>query len=149
MGWTDSHLHQFEKNRTFYVPAVEADFGIGMNTIDYSKVKISDLLKNEKDMITYENDFGDSWVHDVVLEKIDISGDDMTLPLCLTGKNNCTPEYCGGIWGYSDLLEVLDHPNHEEYEGLTEWLGGEFDSKHFGKDGITEMLQTESYGCFG
>ncbi len=148
MGWTDSHLHQFVKNRTFYSPKNEEDdFWEEMNYIDYSKIIISDLLKKEKDRITYEYDFGDSWHHDIILEKIE---DNVTAkkPSCLTGKNNCPPEDCGGVWGYSDILKIIKNPKHEEYEEYIEWLGEEFDPKYFDKKEINRRLKTEDFGCF-
>jgi len=143
MGWDNSHLHQFIKDRTFYTQRMaDDDFWDDMDNIDYSKTKISDLLKKQKDRMIYEYDFGDSWEHDIILEKIENNGLDKTIPTCLTGKNNCPPEDCGGIWGYSDMLEILKHPDHEEYEEYLEWLGEEFDPKYFDKNKINEKLKT-------
>jgi len=149
MGWTNSHLHQFIKNRTYYSRKMaDDDFWGEMDNVDYSKMKISDLLKKEKDKIIYEYDFGDGWEHDIILEKIDTNGENKNIPTCLTGKNNCPPEDCGGIWGYADMLEILKHSDHEEYEDYIEWLGEEFDPKYFDKNEINEMLNTKDYGCF-
>ena len=149
MGWTNSHLHQFIKNRTFYTRIMADDnFGGDMDNVDYSKIKISDLLKKEKDIIIYEYDFGDGWEHDIILEKIENNGMNKNIPTCLIGKNNCPPEDCGGIWGYSEMLEILKHPDHAEYEEYVEWLGGEFDPKYFDKIEINERLKTQDFGCF-
>ena len=142
MGWGNYHLHQFIKDRIFYTQKMDNDdFWDDMDNVDYSKTKISDLLKKEKDRITYEYDFGDSWEHVIILEKIEKSGLDKTIPTCLTGKNNCPPEDCGGIWGYSDMLQIVKNPDHEEYEEYVEWLGEEFDPKYFNKNEINEMLK--------
>ena len=141
MGWTDSHLHQFVKNRTFYSQKrADDDFWDEMDNVDYSNIKVSDLLKKEKDKIIYEYDFGDGWQHDILLEKIEKNGVNENIPICLTGKNNCPPEDCGGIWGYLNILEILKHPEHEEYEEYIEWLGGDFDPKYFDKNEINDML---------
>ncbi|MFQ6613634.1 MAG: plasmid pRiA4b ORF-3 family protein [Fidelibacterota bacterium] len=149
MGWTNSHLHQFIKDRTFYREKLDEDYFWGeMNEVDYSTIKISDLLKKEHDKIVYEYDFGDSWEHDIILEKIENDGVDKNIPICLTGKNQCPPEDCGGIWGYYRLLEILKHPDHEEYEEYLEWLGGEFDPKYFDKNAINEKLKRKNFGCF-
>ncbi len=60
-GWTNSHLHQFIKNRTFYTEIMpDDDLWNEINNVDYKKIKISDLLKKEKEKIIYEYDFGDS-----------------------------------------------------------------------------------------
>lgn len=149
MGWTNSHLHQFIKNRTFYARRMPDDYTWEeLNNVDYKEIKISDLLKKEKEKIVYEYDFGDSWEHEIILEKILPIDEEKKYPVCLTGKNNCPPEDCGGIWGYSDLLEILKHPDHEEYEEYSEWLGEDFDPKYFDKDKINKMLRTKDFGCF-
>jgi hypothetical protein len=148
MGWTNSHLHQFIKNQTFYTERMQDDdTWEEMNNVDYVKTKISDLLKKEKDKIVYEYDFGDGWEHDVLLEKILPFDEKLKYPVCLAGKMNCPPEDCGGVWGYSDLLEILNNPKHEEYDSYIEWLGGEFDPEHFDKEAVNEILLTEDYGC--
>ena len=148
MGWTNSHLHQFIKNGTFYTVRMTDDDTWGeMNNVDYKKIKISDLLKIEKEKITYEYDFGDGWEHDIILEKILPIDEKIKYPICVTGKMNCPPEDCGGIWGYSDMLEILKQPDHEEYESFIEWLGEEFDPEYFDKDEVNELLNEKDYGC--
>lgn len=148
MGWTNSHLHQFIKGRTFYtVKMQDDDLWDEMDNVDYKKMKISDLLKKEKDKIVYEYDFGDSWEHDIVLEKILPFDKNTKYPICLSGENNCPPEDCGGVWGYADMLEILKDPNHEEYESYIEWLGGKFDPKYFDKDEVNKLLREKDYGC--
>jgi hypothetical protein len=112
-----------------------------MNNIDYKKIKISDLLKKEKEKIVYEYDFGDGWEHDVLLEKILPDNEKLTFPVCLEGKMACPPEDCGGIWGYSDMLEILKQPKHEEYDNIIEWLGEEFDPEHFDIEAVNKILK--------
>jgi len=142
MGWENSHLHQFIKNKTFYTERLQDDWGWGdMNNVDYKDLKISDLLEKEKDKIDYEYDFGDSWHHDVILEKILPADDKLKYPICTDGKLACPPEDCGGIWGYANLLEILKNPKHEEYEEYLEWFGGEFDPNHFDKDAVNKILK--------
>ena len=83
MGWTNSHLHQFIKNRTFYSRRMaDDDFWGEMDNVDYLKIKISDLLKKEKDRIIYEYDIGDSWEHDISLVKIEPNKDSGNIPVC-------------------------------------------------------------------
>ena len=149
MGWTNSHLHQFIKNRTFYMERIlDDEYWEEMYNVDYSKMKISDLLKKEKDRIIYEYDFGDGWEHDIILEKIENNGVNKIIPICLTGRNNCPPEDCGGIRGYYGMLEILKDSAHEEYEEYIVWLDGEFDPKYFDKNEINDKLKTRDYGCF-
>ena len=128
MGWTNSHLHQFIANQGFYgIP--DDDFELEME--DETKYKLSQLLKKEKDTITYEYDFGDSWEHKILLEKILPDDGKSVLPVCIKGKRACPPEDCGGIWGYEELLETISNPKHPDHEDMLEWLGGEFDPEEF------------------
>lgn len=148
MGWTNSHLHQFIKDQTFYTKRYpDDDTWEELDNVDYAKIKISNLLKKEKDKIVYEYDFGDSWEHDIILEKILLYDQNIKYPVCVAGKMNCPPEDCGGVWGYSDMLEILKNPDHEEYDSFIEWLGEEFDPEYFDREAINKMLLTEDYGC--
>ncbi len=141
MGWEGGHLHQFEKNGIFYSTKMEGDDMWGeMDTVDYKKLKVSHLLKQEKDKMRYEYDFGDSWEHDIILEKILEPDEKLKYPVCIAGKMNCPPEDCGGIWGYEDLLEIIKNPKHEEYKEMMEWLGDDFDPEHFDKDEANNVL---------
>lgn len=144
MGWDDSHLHQFIKDRIFYMSEMDDDgFWDDERNVDYKKVKVSDLLKKEKDKIVYEYDFGDSWEHDIVLEKILPVDDNQTYPFCLGGKMACPPDDCGGIWGYESMLQVVKDPKHEEYEDMLEWLGEDFDPKYFNAEEINTAFKRE------
>jgi len=137
MGWTDSHLHQFIANKVFYgMP--DDDFELEME--DENKYKLSQLLKKEKDTLIYEYDFGDSWEHKILLEKILPFESKTALPVCIKGKRACPPEDCGGIWGYEELLETISNPKHPDHDYMLEWLGGEFDPEEFDLEDINEDL---------
>jgi len=144
MGWTNSHLHGFDKGRTFYGPKdIEDDFD-ELGTLDEKKFTLAQLLTFEGDTLSYTYDFGDSWDHKIKLEKIITEKIDGTLPKCIKGKNACPPEDIGGLWGYYEMLEVLQDPDHPEYEEMLEWLGGEFDPNHFDLKEANEAL---ARGC--
>lgn len=143
MGWTNSHLHQFEKGRTVYAPEeFELDYAK-----DSQKVVLSTLLKKEKDKLKYEYDFGDGWVHDITLEKILQFDKKLEIPMCLDGKRNCPPEDCGGMMGYENLLKIISDTKHKEHKETIEWLGGGFEAEYFDTVEINEMLQDDDYGC--
>ena len=149
MGWTNTHLHQFYKNGKRYMEQMEEDYmWDDRNQFDYIAMQLSDLLRYEKEKISYEYDFGDGWNHEIVLEKILPFDDKEEYPVCIKGKMNCPLEDCGGAWGYADLLEVLKNPKHKEYEELVDWIGDEhFDPEHFDKDEVNELLREKNYGC--
>ena len=137
MGWTDSHLHQFIANRVFY-GTPDDDFELEME--DETKYKLSQLLKKEKDSLIYEYDFGDSWEHKVLLEKILPDDGKTVLSVCIKGKRACPPEDCGGVWGYEELLETISNVKHPGHEDMLEWLGGEFDPEEFDLEEINQDL---------
>ena len=149
MGWTNSHLHQFVKNRTYYSPKMEDESlwdEEDDDDLDYSKYKVSDLLRKTKDKVMYEYDFGDDWEHVIVLEKIIDESMDIKDVTCLAGENSCPPEDCGGLWGYYNMLEILKDPDHEEYEEYTDWLGDEFDPTYFDIEEVNDMLGSDDFG---
>jgi hypothetical protein len=139
MGWEDSHLHQFIVGGVYYG---EPDPGFGDAMKSERKVKLNQIAPNEKDRFTYEYDFGDSWEHQIVVERILPPVPDVRLPACITGKRACPPEDCGGVWGYGSLLETIADPKHPEREEMIEWLGGEFDPEAFDLKAINERLKS-------
>lgn len=128
MGWTDSHLHMFAGGGESYgVPHPDDESDIH----DERRVKLSQLLTAPKQKLSYEYDFGDSWTHEVLLEKVLPPEPGATYPRCTAGKRACPPEDCGGVWGYADFVEAIADPEHEQHEELLEWVGGEFDPEAF------------------
>jgi hypothetical protein len=142
MGWENEHLHQFIKSETFYTQRMDDDWTWDdLNNVDYSDLKISDLLTKEKEKIKYEYDFGDSWYHDIILEKILPADTKNKYPVCIDGKLSCPPEDSGGIWGYKHLLEVLENPEDEEYDDVRIWIGEEFDPEEFDKEYVNKVFK--------
>jgi Plasmid pRiA4b ORF-3-like protein len=129
MGWFNTHLHQFRSGGDVYgVP--NPIFNNGLK--DERKAILRDILKEENDQMAYEYDFGNSWLHSIVLEKILPSGDTLKLPILVQGRGACPPEDCDGIEGFDKLKEVMRNPNHPEFEELSEWLEAEtFDGEAF------------------
>jgi hypothetical protein len=149
MGWYNSHLHQFEKDDTFYLPRIKDDWTWDeMNNVDYKGRKVSGLLRKVNDEIIYGYDFGDSWRHTILLEKITDNTRGRKTPLCLEGERSCPPEDCGGAWGYEHLLKVIKDPSHEEHEDMLGWLDGAFDPEFFSVDDVNLQLKRKDYGQY-
>lgn len=134
MGWTDSHLHQFEMNN----PKTGQEVEIGIPDEDWEDqalagwdVKIADYFTIKNNVALYIYDFGDNWEHTVKLEKIMPRDEKIVYPTCLEGERACPPEDCGGIPGYEDLLMTISDPGDKEYEDTIEWLGDDFDPEYF------------------
>ncbi len=142
MGWDDSHLHMFKVGNAIYSamnPEMGLDMGIGEQ--DETEATLADIAPKEGAKFVYEYDFGDSWNHTVIVEKILPDNGDVELPRMLTGKRACPPEDCGGVWGYADLLEVLADPKNPEYADRLEWLGYDYDPEEFDIDAINQQLK--------
>jgi hypothetical protein len=134
MGWDDYHLHGFELANP--LTGLKQKIGIPDEVFDRGflpgwRQKIADYFSMANQSASYDYDFGDDWEHKIQLEKILPRDKGVMYPICIKGKRACPPEDCGGIWGYAELLEIIANPNHEEYEGMLRWLGGEFDPEHF------------------
>ncbi len=139
MGWDGYHLHQFIIDGVYYgVP--HPDFA-DLDIYDESKVSLAQIASREKTKFVYEYDFGDSWEHIVLVEKILPREEGAVYPRCIKGRRACPPEDCGGIWGYEELLEILADPEHPEYEETLEWTGEDFNPNDFDQDWVNESLQ--------
>ena len=141
MGWQSCHLHQFRQNGVIYGSVSDSDF-VDDLVNDEADYKLSDLLRHEKDSLQYDYDFGDGWEHKVTLEKILPFDSSAPVVQCIKGKRACPPEDCGGVWGYSDLLEIINDPKHEEFEEKMDWLGGGFDPEYFDAEEVNETLSS-------
>jgi len=136
MGWENSHLYQFVIGERHYgepYPEVEME--------NSKATKLSQVVPGEATEFTYEYDFGDSWEHEVLIEKTLPAEPRKRYPLCIVGRRACPPEDCGGIWGYAELLEVIQDPEHEDHEEMLEWLGGSFDPEAFDLKEVNEVLE--------
>jgi hypothetical protein len=95
---------------------------------------------------TYVYDFGDDWVHDVVVEKVISGNSGNEGPVCLAGKRHRPPEDCGGVPGYRDFLRAIRDPGHEEHEAMLEWVGRNFDPEGFDLPIVNRALAGLSHG---
>lgn len=137
MGWTDSHLHQFERGRVIYgLP--DPDFG-GQH-VDERRVRLDAVLERKADWMTYEYDFGDSWTHRVVLEAVE-EADAARSAVIVAGNGACPPEDCGGVGGYARVVSAALDPDHAEHQEVREWLGREFDPAAFDLAAINRALR--------
>jgi hypothetical protein len=142
MDWANYHLHQFIVAGNYYgEPHPDYD-NWGGEMLDEKKVRLHQIVPGEKFKFIYEYDFGDSWEHELLVEKILPPEKGVHYPRCLKGKRACPPEDVGGIWGYYGFLEAIADPDHPEHEDMLEWVGGEFDPEAFDLDEINERLRT-------
>lgn len=136
MGWTDSHLHDFE------LPNADASepVWIGMPDLDgddYREVRadfqerLDAWIHFAGERLFYNYDYGDDWRHEIVVEAIEPAVARTRYPRCLAGERACPPEDVGGSSGYESFLEALLDPKHTEHEENRRWVGGSFDAERF------------------
>ena len=141
MGWLDYHLHAFHlrqkhKRKPIEIGIPETEIGtpediyFDTGIIPGWKVPITDHFTDLGQKMNYEYDFGDSWHHEILFEGILLKTKGEKYPKCLAGQRACPPEDCGGVHGYYRLVNILQDPSHDEYEGHVEWLKGHAKNYH-------------------
>jgi pRiA4b ORF-3-like protein len=139
MGWQDSHLHEFHAD----------ELAIGMMDVDEPRKGLQDenawslgqLLETGVSEFEYLYDFGDDWLHRVIVEPTSRGKAGGSGPLCLAGENACPPEDVGGPPGYALFLQALADPKHENHKQYVEWIGGIWDPKGFDLNRINRDLR--------
>ena len=138
MPWDGYHLHQFIIGGVYYG---EPDPDYGFPIRNDRSTKLNQVVPGTRAKFIYEYDFGDSWDHEILVEKILPPQGGVRYPVCLSGRRACPPEDCGGIPGYSRFLEAIRNPEHEEHDELLQWVGGSFDPEAFDLDEINYRLK--------
>ena len=140
MGWTDSHLHEFQIDGTRYgVP--DPDFDEGEPLLSEKGVTLDAALSPSVTRFLYCYDFGDDWEHDVRVERAHALAVDEPRLLCLAGANACPPEDVGGPHGYTEFLRAIRDPKHKEHKDHLAWIGGVFDPKGFDLQTVNQRLR--------
>jgi Plasmid pRiA4b ORF-3-like protein len=105
-----------------------------------SETNLDQIFIEPKNWINYLYDFGDSWEFRVELQKI-LDKTEYELPHCIKAQGLCPIEDCGGIWGYCDMIEMLQSnkkltgEKKEIFEWMQEFVGLE------GKATKAEVMQ--------
>jgi pRiA4b ORF-3-like protein len=110
---------------------------------DACGTRLSAVLPNEnrRPRFSYEYDFGDEWIHQLIVEERLLPNGGVTYPICVGGQRACPPEDCGGPWAYTDFVEAVGNPDHRRHDELLEWVGGEFDPERFDQEAVNDELR--------
>lgn len=141
MGWEFEHLYRFNIGGVDYA---DLDMMNDEDVEDACGTMLSEILpvQNRRPRFQYEYDFGDGWIHQLIVEDRFQHIERVKYPICLGGERACPPEDSGGPWGYSDFLETLKNPDHKSHEEMLEWVGGGFDPEAFDIGAINKELAT-------
>lgn len=150
MGWDGYHLHQFIKGNVCYLPPEETEegdaSGFSNTLVNSCEITLGELLTRKGAKLKYEYDFGDSWMHTIVLESRQAYKKEETPSVVLLdGANACPPEDCQGIMGYKYLLEELAKPGPKDMDNYEEWLMEDFDPTFFNleasRNAVAEVVE--------
>lgn len=72
IGWTNSHLHQFKVGDVCYSDTRHhsAEIEDDPEILEEREFTLRQVAPREQDVFRYEYDFGDSWEHEITVEKI-------------------------------------------------------------------------------
>jgi len=138
VGWDNSHLH------AFYVAGVEyagdetaRECGVHCD----EKFYLHQLVKRSGQRFTYEYDFGDRWMHDIVVEKTNPCPGEPPPARCLAGARACPPDDVGGPHGYLAFLHDRSNAKPDRLELWAEpaWVLA-FEPERFDLDEINRRL---------
>lgn len=138
MGWGNYHHYQFIIEGVRYGEPNPADSALK----PAREVTLNQLVGLAGSKFIYLYDPADDWQHVVKVEKIFLPEPGTYYPVCLAGKRACPPEESGGIWEYTNLLEVLENPRHPEYRELVDQFGLEFDPEDFDVARVNRALRS-------
>lgn len=156
--WGGYHAYNFEIGSTLHDLGISIelpgdDFFGYSDTKNSLKEKIDNYLENYSRM-KYIYDFGDNWVHDIVIEKIVETDKKLAKPVCIKAKMASIPDDCGGPYGYEELLEILSDKNNKRYKEMREWvddwvINWNDDREYVDLDEINKKLETyKNYAKF-
>jgi len=138
MGWDGDHLYEFVVGRLHFSSA-EGDWGV--DVYDDQKTTLAGIAPVARMKFKYEYDFGDGWMHEILVEKILSPEPGAQYPVCVTGKRAGPPDDCGGIWGYAMRLEAAADPECPDHQEQLDWLGEGFDPEAFDLEAINRKLK--------
>jgi len=150
-GWLDYHLYRFsfkDGPAVMYedpaFPATEF-WGERVRVLNPDETAIESLFEKYRRCV-YEYDFGDSWRHEIVVEKkLPTTESGSLAAVCLGGRRHRPPEDVGGVLGYQEFLAIIQDENNPERDEYLDWArkdtdGRDFDPEYFNLDEINERL---------
>ena len=126
--WKDYHYHHFILKKdakgiptTIVQPLFMQDEIFGTQAIDSEKITVREVFEKQN-LIEYEYDFGDGWMHTIKLNRF-IENCNDPCARCIELVGDAPMEDCGGAYGFDELMKILTDPNHSEYDNIVGWLG--------------------------
>ncbi len=129
-GWEDCHLYSFLTPDREEVIAGIPDDDLGPPDPDAIAIKLSSVFDGEsRQSCTYQYDFGDCWMHEVVVEGVERHSERFARRL-LEGAGTFPPEDCGSAYGYERCVAAATGKgwtgrfgDDKERRETLDWLG--------------------------
>ncbi|HHV60477.1 MAG TPA: plasmid pRiA4b ORF-3 family protein [Clostridiaceae bacterium] len=148
-GWLDYHLYKFEFDKIVVTVPDDAYapgelYGNEITELNSITTVINELF-DSSDRCVYEYDFGDSWQHEIIIEKRLKDTKKNEIPKCLDGERQRPPEDVGGIHGYEDFLNTIMDKKNPERADMLYWAekdtrGRIFDPEYFNINEVNRRL---------
>lgn len=126
--WKDYHYHHFILKKdakgiptTIVQPLFMQEEIFETQAIDSEKITVREVFEKQN-LIEYEYDFGDGWMHTIQLNRI-IENCNDPYARCVELVGDAPMEDCGGAYGFDKLMKILIDPNHSRYDDIVGWLG--------------------------
>jgi hypothetical protein len=144
MGWTNSHLHQFDIEGVRYgdPQLLQVEFQDETPVVSSLRTKLSKVVPKDGKPFSfqYEYDFGDCWEHEILFEGFPPAEKGARYPLCIEGERACPPEDVGGIGGFEEYVKAMANPKHKRHKEFLRW-NGPFDPKKFDAQAATKEMR--------
>ncbi|GIN70776.1 hypothetical protein J14TS2_12510 [Bacillus sp. J14TS2] len=102
--WEDYHLHTYrmtKSNGESIKPleiGAEDEYGLFSPAYDEAETLLSDFFIQEKDRAVYIYDFGDDWIHEIILEKVLTPEKGVAYPFCVKAMREAPEEDSRGMY---------------------------------------------------
>lgn len=137
MGWEGRYLYTFVIGSMHYGEHQEYSFEVQSDTA----TKLYQVSSKPGLTFNYIYDLNHRWEHALTLEAIQPSNMRIPYPICLAGERAVPPEDCHTLGGYSDFLEAIMNPCHENHDTAKRIAGGPFHPENFDLKEINERLK--------
>lgn len=120
--WDGDHLWGFHLGRGDRLKLGITD-NMGWGPEEADDVRVGTLVDWGVKKFSYTYDYGDSWDHILTILRVVDAGPRIKYPRVVAGANFAPIEDIGGVWGYYDLVEAAQDPNHPSRKRLEERYG--------------------------
>lgn len=135
MLFENYHLFQFDVGDARYGIPFDDDWS-DTPTRDAGNIRLAKLVERGVTAFTYTYDFGDNWLHTVVIEAVTPADLAKEYPCFVDGDRRAPPEDVGGISGFEEFVEAMTEADHPERDAVLEWYGRAFDPTDISLDEI-------------